>query len=383
MMNNMNNEVERISLEEFVSQAWAETSRYACQTAFTCPENARGNVVASLTRYPSADACATALAQVSPFSTLTFADGPHAIDVVRARDSVTAGRLSYDGAQAEACVAELQALVTQSICSRALVYSDAPACSTVFTGLAMRNQECLTGADCAAGTCADASFIDPTRCLGLCDEQEQPSCFGTDCADGEYCDSMRRQCAPARQVAETCTDVILCDTGLECARGRCAAPSSVNQGAPCDDSTQCVFGLRCDTDDTFTCVRRENTAGATGAPCTTATLAGTGDAICGPGLVCKVTETQTLEGVCTAPVAAGQPCTGVAIECDGVLCPNECAPGLYCEGADAAGAAGTCAATKPDGQPCSSDAACSSTSCINGLCGRTEAQALCPFADPS
>jgi hypothetical protein len=213
---------------------------------------------------------------------------------------VADGKVSYDAAQARACVDEWNSLP----CTRtmSLKHPDDP-CDSVFTGTVAVGGTCFFDEECAAGSNCQ---IDYTKCglsqccPGSCVEIPTPAAAGGDCTSLGACVSgttcvpdasgFTATCQPTPGVGQSCVgSTVTCAYPLYCdpASGTCKTPVDTGEackpqlkgqdcneeadlcdpntsvctrfpgaGSPCDPTSGvCLYDAWCDT-TTDTCVAR-------------------------------------------------------------------------------------------------------------------------------
>lgn len=244
------------------------------------------------------------------------------------KPAVAAGRLQFDPASADACIADLGSLacdITAAPASCEGVLSgqvaDGSPCSLLVQTTLF--SECESGSTCAAAL--------TSTCQGTCTKLPQlnQACgSGVRCGSGATCSAATSTCVPKGGVNAACglNTSPECQPGLACSdlmSGTCTALAAV--GGECSSSSQCAPPLDCD--------RGANITGTCqlplqpGDPCTVNDYqCGTGLSYCGadskchaePGLgqACPVNDGENAScviGTCTGgvckTVAAGEPCT--------------------------------------------------------------------------
>jgi hypothetical protein len=285
--------------------------------------------------------------------------------------SIAAGRISFDGTHARACLDELAAGLTCGGSTPSMPVQ-APDCNVVTPRVAL------------GGTCRifDSTLI-ATECVGdsYCKQGPSGACDGTCTARatlGQPCDLLNDV---------RCAQSLTCDSATK----KCVMPAPpAAAGAACDAQTSCARGYFCDRGAdggaSGTCQAQMTTG-----PCTTADAcklpyrcAGpAGAAACAPpkqvGEACTPGQSECdILGYCgpgnkctDTYVAVGQPCGRFGGE------NYACAPGGYCDGPVLQG--GTCRAQKQAGEACTGTVLfeCSGN---NGHCDATAHQCVvCPF----
>ncbi|MFO0590894.1 MAG: hypothetical protein U0441_25345 [Polyangiaceae bacterium] len=192
-------------------------------------------------------------------------------------------------------------------------------------------------------TAADIESCSAEVCTGGCGDAALPSCV----MNGQDLLFPWGQKKGTLAAGEACFTSLQCQSGL-CDGGVDGCGQCLNTKQPGED---CSGPLDRCVGNNSSCLNGvcEITGTKEGEACN---AYGGGD--CQFTLYCKTPDPQTLDGVCTARLGAGQACSG-----------DECAAGLYCKG-------GTCAAFSPDGAACAPGDLCSSGYCVNGTCGTPE-----------
>lgn len=229
---------------------------------------------------------------------------------------VAAGRVSYDGTNAGACLTAYQSLSCIQLAGSSV--SLEPACAGILTPHVAAGGSCYDDADCIGGECNESE-----TCPGKC---EAYLAAGADCGV-----MIPGHCGP----------------GLECIDGACGTPSQV--GGPCP----CADGLWCDISDTT------YPAGVCKAKQTSGTCDPNEDQ-CEFGYVCA--------GTCQPPVGPGGDCSAspyllcgfftgyycgtdnkcTALPVVGQSCTTACSLGSYCDATTK-----LCTAAKQLGDACS------------------------------
>ncbi|MGA9521981.1 MAG: Dickkopf N-terminal cysteine-rich domain-containing protein [Myxococcaceae bacterium] len=237
--------------------------------------------------------------------------------------SIASGRLTYDAAEAEACLTALGSATCTDIYARL----NPAVCDKVLAGTVPKGGACYDTADCAGDAFCTA---DSRTCPGVCKARVP--------ADG------------------TCAADDLCVSGHECVSGVCTPVSTSNLGAvgaACGGGTAgCKPSLACDA-RTGTCVPvvREGQACSFG------------------GSTCELfTYCAEVRNTCTRWGSAGQECgvimVGTEYEYAG------CAAGAWCDTA-AGEQRGKCAVAKDPGRACTSSEECKTGLCVGGTCATT------------
>jgi hypothetical protein len=264
--------------------------------------------------------------------------------VARYGVAVASGRLAYDAAYAQACLAELDGV---SCGDFMLSMSQAtPSCGKALRGGVVAGGACKEWLDCESQSCIFSQGVCPGVCGDIVDDLA---------ADGEDCST--RYCA----------------IGLACVGGRCA-PRSGGSGSSCKTLADCGKGFYCAgtyacgsgggdvcaLSDVNTCKPRK----ARGEPCGAEKDVSV-KLVCGEGLVCAGavialggggSATAVSQGVCQPVSDEGRPCQ-VPIA-TGTIVVTGCRVGLVCDGS-------TCRQPPPVGAPCASS---DGTRCSGGYC---------------
>jgi hypothetical protein len=320
--------------------------------------------------------------------------------------AVAEGRMTYDRASAEACLAAF----APPSCTEPY-QGGAPACVAAVApavppgGACMRREECLSNETCASldGTC-------PGHCSGVglgaaCDA-------ATGCGPGLWCDT--GHCAPRKGGGEACDQTQTlgasgnCAEDLSCTSGFCSYVSAAGEscaalacdpalplycdgatstcqaiptaGQECGPSGLCAASLYCDSSGTApTCLPNPTAPQPDGQTCAAPFF-------CGPSSYCDSTL------ICRPRKPVGTPCSGadqclVPAVCDAAAMPNVCAPprvagsactpygttpskpcsnGSWCH--VVSGTTGTCATSPSDGQPCGAIGVGDQADCATGYC---------------
>ena len=324
--------------------------------------------------FPDVESCKAGLVE----------QGEFAVGFRRISDGIEADRASFDGEEALACLAAIDAIAEAGTCQL-----DFQACNGVFAGqigtggVCFLEEECeVEGSSCATGTCdlqcCPGSCNDPlaigqpcggnagncvpgARCAFVGSQQVCVSgdagtpCAGNDGCDRDlYCDTASSKCVAAGKLDAVCVGDSQCEQPLLCvgdslaATGFCALADSA--GKSCDGRCSGA-SLFCDQPDPAmlgTCKLLPHTAGD---DCSVSQQ-------CQQPLRCDNTTK-----LCVAPVAEDGACKF----------GGECQRGLHCtteiDGSDA----GTCQAPLPAGSTCTSSSHCESNVCAsqdNGSMGR-------------
>lgn len=291
---------------------------------------------------------------------------------------VDAGRLSFDTAQALACLNDF----SQGSCTQ-----EPRSCASVFTGHVPVDGGCVTANECAAGSFCDVyAATCPYPCTAYRSLGE-PCDFFRRCPPTLGCyrtDGGQETCNPLKPVGAPCVDFDECGAEGACINQQCVKrradagePCGVRSGYPfCADEFFCRQGPPPSENEPpppGTCQRR---AGVNG------TCAGNGT--CLPSLRCSAVITT---GTCLPRARRGETCS-VYNDCeDGLFCSNltqrcepfpgdggdcnytvgssgQCATGYFCQ--FSATDDRRCARRRAPGEDCDYDQMCLSNECEFG-----------------
>ena len=278
--------------------------------------------------------------------------------------SVDKGNTTYNGASAEACLAEIKTLGCALQTTR---ISDLTSCKGVLVGKTAAGGDCTDDSACAPGSYCKVEAACPGKCTAR--EAENGACTSDDdCQTGLTCDGVQgaRKCVkPLAKGAACSSNTVGCEAGALCAGasaqdnkpGACKNFSDVfvgASGAACDLNafTLCQTGLSCvfDGKSAFACAAKA----ASGAACTIAF-----PDQCPDGEFCDGIDTSVsppkFDGTCKALPKAGEPC-GKPVSGSG------CASGLFCA------ADSKCKAPVKNEGACAEDRDCLSGHCVSGAC---------------
>ncbi|WP_437672143.1 hypothetical protein [Sorangium sp. So ce131] len=164
------------------------------------------------------------------------------------KESVDAGRQTYDGEKAARCLAEMEGTCEGGLGGDDNPFDATPECSTIFVGKVADGGACTDDDDCsgAGSACTDDVCTPPPA-------EGEPCSFGEGCQEGLSCefsgDGMQCVKLGNKPGGEACT------ASYDCASRDCdlihgCAPQKEN-GAECGFSDACKSGY-CDA-ETFTC----------------------------------------------------------------------------------------------------------------------------------
>lgn len=311
-------------------------------------------------------------------------------------EGLAAGRIIYDAAAADACLAGLDALACTD---RWYVYGtvsspseQVAACAAVVQGTVPIGETCYSGDDCDGAGQTSICEFSADGCSGVCvalpavgETCGPPESPYQGCALGTYCAPDSSTCQPRTADGGACTGHDECRVGHGCFDSVCGPPvATVSSGAACVANFQCPefdqpLGEACTgegTDDPpYRCQPRiaenqvcnpENSSLCQlGTVCTDAGAGPVCVAIPDDGESCAITgfcngfftgHWCDEASICRPPGAAGEAC--------GVPSPfaTNCQPGLAC-------VAGICEPLRAAGASCDSDSVCESGSCgADGAC---------------
>jgi hypothetical protein len=262
--------------------------------------------------------------------------------------AIARGTVTFDGAQARACLEALEA----NPCTLSNNGAAALACQAVFEGTLPAGGACSLNEECGAEQFCQFT----TACPGTCQARRTS---GQSCTDERHCvgglTCTDGSCVAPPGVGAGCTDLGGCTLGSLCTGGQCRPHQEVlvgTEGGACNLMTGplCMDGLSCVVDSvgaggaTFVC----RAAVAAGAECRLGI-----PAQCPVGQACTETDAMRLDfdGVC-APVPSTE---GAACDLSG------CAEGLRC--VDEA-----CVRIRENGEACTEASQCASGQCNGSVC---------------
>ena len=242
---------------------------------------------------------------------------------------IAAGKTTFDVNRAEECVNDIRNTPCDTTSEEAR--TTPAACDAAITGTGAMGAPCFSNDECQSTACA----LDPT-CAGPC-------CAGT-CTPTQAAADLGEPCATRP-----------CKANLTCSNAKmCVA--LYPDGMPCDDDTQCAFGLGC-----------------LGTPGICHPLPKLGEAC--PDGACAELGASCNNGVCTQLGLTGAACTTLAdcslyypcnsgsLQCEpwprtGESCTALCSDGSFCDSSTF-----TCTSPLANGSPCKTDDNCASTYC--------------------
>jgi hypothetical protein len=296
-------------------------------------------------------------------------------------DAVAAGRVTYDGAAAASCLADLRDMSCTDFMLLMLEDADPFVACGIVTGTIADGNDCNLNSECVTeyARCEREARDAPVCEAGIC---EAPLPVGGNCSEGGRCvpGAICYEGACRSGLAGSpCSRPEHCRHDYFCNNGTCAADFSTN--ASCTDDSQCTYpdsciGLELPESTSGNCGRsdREND------PCD-------GRYRCGPGLWCdQGTDTASL-GTCKPLPVAGEGCTPTEkcradARCDAngqcvekgdpnATCRDSsegCHFGLYCSNELNQDASGICLAPAPTNNACSYGGHCQSGFCEELVC---------------
>lgn len=290
------------------------------------------------------------------------------------KESISAGRTNYDGAEAARCLAETQ----PSDLANGWNFGFIPDCAAFSGGVGeggdcypdatIGNDECATGycdwaVDSCPGKCTPFQARGATcnaqlRCGGedYCQRDCQPPCDGTCeerpgegepceiyCRSGFLCSPTQGTCIRVKPEGSTCTLDEECEQGF-CRDDVCQKVANA-KGDPCRSNDYCPEGLVCDFLEGNTCQD----------PVPLGEECPAGNDVCVDG------------AVCATPIEEGTPTCEASLGKDGDPCTYLCEEDYFCS---TEGDTQVCRADLGQGEDCSSQTAISgilNLACQEGL----------------
>ena len=272
--------------------------------------------------------------------------------------AIDAGRVEYNGVQAQKCLDEVAAAGCELLSER-----QPESCELALAGTVEEGGDCELDAECAGDQYCDIAGACPGTCKVL--EQAGGPCAGSsDCVSGLKCNNATNRCVAPGMAGDSCKGGEPdCIDGYFCLGNN----EEMNQPGECITFAE-AFG------------------GKVGDAC------GTDTGLCEPGLVCEITAINPPRGTCGEKVGAGDVCH--------VAFPDACPDDEYCAGITLLTLEGTCT-SKPEaredcgmnlggtreicapnsrcdqgvcrelarlGEECSANATCYSENCVGGAC---------------
>lgn len=192
--------------------------------------------------------CSPAIVQACGSTEATLqADTDRCVAVRSKLDKCNPSGLTYHPDFADACIAQHQAVFSNSSIDKAGIDSLTEACLSVL------NQGHSAGSQCTADSDCDVGY-GGLRCLtrvggkGTC-QVPNPVMGGASCKDataqcpvGNYCDS-GFHCVQVGQSGDICGAGQPCDNGFRCNKDANACVSQLGTGAKCNADTDCAGGF--------------------------------------------------------------------------------------------------------------------------------------------
>lgn len=311
-----------------------------CERLFRCAGNSSRTANDRL-GYGSEDACVTSNIEV---------------DVVEVyQPFIDAGTVVIDHAAADRCLAARRATCSWT-------GAEIQACNTMFVGQVAAGGGCHSDVECASGLCGVDGLEQCGACRRLVATGDECVAFEDACEDGpngEWGDCNGGICTLGERVYPTedagidedCDVYQLCEPGLYCQGGTCAAWRSL--GEPCNNALDsCGPGTFC----------REDVDNPSGGRCVAMRVETR------PGEACGVLDGETVRCSAAAGLFCSAPGIGVCEpwEVDrplGESCvwTSQCARGLECVGYQCFGE------RLPDESACNDHAQCASGNCVPEL----------------
>jgi len=242
---------------------------------------------------------------------------------------IKAGKTKFDANLAEECVND----IANTPCDGTSEEARTPpaACDAAIQGTGQLGDACFSNDECASGGCATPTTCTDACCMGSCSATQTAANLGEPCAT--------RSC----QANLTCSNAKMC-------------VELYADGMPCDDGTQCAFGLGC-VGTPGIC----HALPAIGEACPDGQCAEIG-ATCTNGVCAKLGLTGT---ACTtlADCSVYYPCNAGTMQCQpwpktGEACTALCSDGSFCDSTTF-----TCTPPLANGSACKSDDQCQSDNC--------------------
>lgn len=271
-------------------------------------------------------------------------------------------------------------------------YSGAASATAEVYTLVAPGGACATSQECASGICVDGVCC-TDECTGLCRR----------CAVGTG------TCSPVTSAddPDTCTGSKTCDASGACKRKDAQACSSDGDCA----SGHCADGVCCDTPCSGTCRACTAAKKGSGSDGTCGDVAAETDpddecpealpSQCAPGGVCNgggACKPYVPQGTacgltaCVGGVQTGPSCDGVGhcgsnavtcapYACGVTACNTSCTTSADCASTAYCDPSGHCTTLKTKGDPCSTEAECSTTFCVDGICCENGCTGQCAACD--
>jgi hypothetical protein len=288
-------------------------------------------------------------------------------EVVVIQTAIAAGKASYDGTKAQACLDGFKA----TSCTD-LGVTEPESCKLVVVGTVEEGGACTSSPECAG----DAFCAHDNVCPGTC---KAKGGAGADCSadahcgDGVMCNETAGKCEKPAGQGAACggTTGVECSLGLFCRgedeeKGTAGTCASVDEVFSAKEGETCGFDtVLCET--TLSCAVTAVSAAGAEFQCVAKVASGAACKFglpesCPTGEYCDVPNIMTgdVNGTCKPLAGQGEPCTKP------VFGDPRCAPNLRCD-------AGTCRPLQPAaGGTCTDDVVCYSENCVNGKCRSKE-----------
>ena len=275
----------------------------------------------------------------------------------RAKSSVEAGRLGFDGARAHACIEAID----KKACDGFRFIDAVEECRALFTPLQDHGEDCYPNAtdyfsivgapsECREGYCdTEGNTVCPGQCAPL--KADGAACAtSSECQPESYCNGTECEArvgldAPC-SYGDACVEELVCYYPPEAELGSCKEPSQ--SGDPCSDSEPCVGG--------YFCLAGECQSKAeTGEECLM-------DHHCWNDERCIDRDGSGPDGdTCGEPGQEGTPCANYL----------DCQDDMFCDTSDAEASA--CKPKLPIGQPCDVYGSCVAGAFCNQETGECQA----------
>lgn len=229
-------------------------------------------------------------------------------DLATLPNAVDAGRVKYNGVQAQKCLDEVAAAGCEFLSER-----EPESCKLALQGTVEAGGECELDAECEGDQYCDVADACPGTCKAL--EQAGGLCRGSsDCVSGLKCNDATGRCVAPPGEGEACKG-----GEPDCSDGYFCLGDAANMPGECVSLEQ-AFG------------------GKVGDDC------GTQTGLCATDLVCEITAIDPPRGTCGEKVGAGDTCP--------VAFPDACPADEYCAEINLLTLEGTCTSKPKAGEPC-------------------------------
>lgn len=265
--------------------------------------------------------------------------------------AIDMGKARFDGGNAKRCLDALSARSCDATSQSNRLVPDA--CLAIVIGTQRGGAACAFDDECVSREC-DVPSCTGGCCQGTCIGDTAParakvgdSCQAAACEARAFCDQDAMMCVALKGSGTTCINSSECSYGLDCDSSSHTCLPLPAPGAPCagacrDDGTTCSPVSR-------TCVK----VALGGALCDST-------ADCSPFYRCDTTKH------CSAGVAVGEACTA------NLRCADD---RVFCDIPDGQ-SMGTCTAPRANDEPCARDLHCESRSC-DQLTGKCRPEPVC------